>query len=118
MRARTVWHSFRYAVRGVLHTLRTERNARIHAVAACIVYFCAWYFDFSLIEYAILTLTVGAVWSAEIFNTAIEALVDLTSPERHPLARIAKDTAAGAVLVTALLAAIVGCLLFWPKITG
>lgn len=108
--------SFRYAFEGWLYVLRTQRNAWIHAAATIAVVILAFWLDVSLIEWAILILAITIVWMAEFANTALEALVDLVSPEMHPLAKSAKDAAAGAVLVSACGAAAAGLLILGPPL--
>lgn len=114
--------SFRYAFEGILHVLKTQPNARIHAAISIAVILAGMWLGLGRIEWAILVVTMAVVWVAEFVNTAIEAAVDLTTAERRPLARIAKDAAAGGVLVAAILAAIVGLLVLgpplWARLSG
>ena len=105
--------SFGYALCGIGHCIRRERNFRIHLVAAAYVLALAAYLHITGVRLALLILTIGGVLALELVNTAAEALVDLVSPQRRPLAKIAKDTAAGAVLVFAASAAGVGAVLLW-----
>lgn len=107
--------SFGHAFRGVGAALRSEVHLQFHAVASVVTIGLGWFFRLSLGEWALVALAIGAVWAAELFNTAIEALTDLISPGYHPLAGRAKDVAAGAVLLMALGALAVGLLLFGPK---
>lgn len=108
--------SFRYAFAGLAYVLRSQSNARIHlAVAVLVVAASAW-LGLSRGEWALLVVTIAIVWTTEILNTAIEAVVDLASPGAHPMAKIAKDCAAAAVLVTAVMAVAVGLLLLGPKL--
>ncbi|SES72547.1 diacylglycerol kinase family protein [Hymenobacter actinosclerus] len=106
--------SFGHAVRGVGAALRTEVHLWFHAAATAAVLGLGLYCGLQRWEWAAVALSVGAVWGAELLNTAIEAVVDLVSPEYHPLAGRAKDVAAGAVLVVALAALAVGGLVFGP----
>lgn len=106
--------SFGHAFRGIGAALRSEVHLRFHALATALVVGCGFYFRISGLEWALVALAVGTVWSAELVNTAVEALTDLVSPAYHPLAGKAKDVAAGAVLVAALAALIVGGLVFIP----
>ena len=115
-RPATLLKSFGFALRGLREAVVTDRNVRIHLAAAVAVSIAAVLLDFSALELALITLTVGLVIAAELMNTAIETAVDLASPEVHTLARRAKDIAAGAVLVAAIAAAGVGLLLFLPKL--
>ena len=105
------WRGFRYAAAGIARCFG-ERNFRVHTVAAVAVPLFARHFLDSRAEWAILWLTVAAVPAAEAINTAVERVVDLVSPEQHPLAGAAKDAAAGAVLLCALGAVAVAVCLF------
>lgn len=108
--------SFVYAFEGWWHVLRTQPNAWIHATISVVVFGLAFWLHLSRIEWAILLLTTILVWMAEFANTALEAVVDMTMPDYHPLAKIAKDVAAAAVLVGALGAVIVGLLIMGPPL--
>ena len=108
--------SFKYAFLGVWHVLRTQRNARIHLSVALVVIALGLWLGLSRTEWAIIILTIGLVLAAESFNTVAEAAVDLATADFHPLAKIAKDVAAGAVLVTAITAVIVGLLILGPPL--
>ena len=110
--------SFRFAWRGIGVLLRTQANARIHAVAIVVVVLMGFAFDLTLMEWALIALAIAGVWVAEGMNTAIEFLVDMVSPEYHALAEKAKDVAAGAVLIAAIGAAMVGILVFGPFVLG
>jgi diacylglycerol kinase (ATP) len=108
--------SFRYAFAGCRYALRTQANARIHAIASFAVIGLACWLGLSRIDWSILLLAIGLVWVAELVNTALEAVVDLVSPELHPLAKVGKDVAAAAVLMSAITAAIVGLLILGPPL--
>ena len=108
--------SFRYAFAGIGYGLRAQTNMRVHMVAALAVVLAGLLLHISTVEWAILVVTMMIVLSAELFNTAIEAAVDRVGSELHPLSKVAKDTAAGAVLVGALGAVIVGVLIFGPRL--
>jgi diacylglycerol kinase len=108
--------SFGHAFRGLKVLLQTQHNARIHAVATLLVAAAGAVFAISPAEWALVALAVAGVWTAEALNTAIEFLVDLASPDRHPLAAKAKDVAAGAVLVAAIGSLVVGVLVFGPYV--
>lgn len=108
--------SFKYAFSGMWHVLRTQRNARIHLSLALVVIVLGLWLGLSRIEWAIIVLTIGLVLAAESFNTVAEAAVDLATAEYHPLAKIAKDVAAGAVLLMAITAVIVGLLILGPPL--
>lgn len=109
-------HSFRHAFRGWFYALRTQRNAWIHSVVATVVLILGIWLRLSSTDWAILILTIAMVFAAEFMNTAIEAVVDLASPESHPLAKIAKDVGAAAVLVAALAAILIGLLILGPPL--
>lgn len=109
---KSFFKAFAYAWQGIAHTIKTQRNFRFHIAATVYVTAFSLFYEFTVGEYVLLALTFSSVISAELINTAVEAAVDLCSPEQHRLAKIAKDAAAGAVLVTAFFAVIVGVLLF------
>ena len=104
--------SFGHAFRGLAILLRTQHNARIHALATILVVAVGALLRISPAEWALIALAIVCVWVAEALNTSIEFLVDLASPERHPLAAKAKDVAAGAVLIAAIGSVIVAVLVF------
>lgn len=106
--------SFRYAGAGLRWAVQTQRNMRIHLAVGALAVILALLLRFSARDLAIVALTITIVLTLEMLNTVVEAVVDLASPEYHPLAKIAKDVAAGAVLVTALGAVAVGLLLYLP----
>jgi diacylglycerol kinase len=118
--ARSAWAafiaSFGYAFGGLWYVLRTQRNARVHAVVALLTITAGICLRISAIEFAITFVAISGVFIAEMFNTGLEACVDLASPQLHPLAKIAKDVAAGAVLVNAMLAVIIGLCIFGPHL--
>ena len=107
--------SFQYAFSGIADLFRTQANARIHLLLSVIAIGLGFYFSLSLMEWIIITFCIGLVLTAEAFNTALEYLTDLVSPSHHPLAGKTKDLAAAAVLITAIMAAIIGILVFLPK---
>lgn len=115
-RARSLWSSFRFAGRGVWHLIRTQRNARIHLAAAIGFTALAIWLGFDATRLAILWLTMALVIVTEAINTTVEAVVDLITDRYHPLARIAKDAAAGAVLIAAIGAVAVGAAIFLPAL--
>jgi diacylglycerol kinase len=108
--------SFRHAFAGWWYVLRTQRNAWIHAVASVAVLAVGLWLDLGRVEWAILVLTIALVWVAEFVNTAFEALVDLLSPNLHPLAKVGKDVAAAAVLIAALASVVIGLLILGPPL--
>lgn len=107
--------SFGYAFHGIFYCLKTQHNFWIHLVAAAVVVSLGFLFDVSKAEWLFLIFAFGMVLSLEIVNTAIEFLVDLLSPEHQKIAGLAKDLAAGAVLIGAITAAIIGLMIFVPK---
>lgn len=108
--------TFGYAFEGILIGIRKERNMRIHTAAMILVVFFGTVLGLSATEWCICLVLFGLVMALELVNTAVEAVVDLVTEERKPLAKIAKDTAAGAVLIAAIMAAVIGCIIFLPKI--
>ncbi len=118
--SRFSWHarskSFGYAISGLVHVVRHEHNARIHLGAALLVIAMGAYFRISPQEFSLLILVIMAVCFAETVNTAFEHLCDVVSPEKNPSVKFAKDIAAGAVLICAVSAALVGAVIFWPYI--
>lgn len=106
--------SFAYAFSGLRYLIRSQHNAWLHAVATCGVCVAGISMQISRYEWCLLILCMMAVWTAEAFNTAMECLTDLVSPEHHSLAGRVKDVAAGAVLIAAMAAAIVGAIVFIP----
>lgn len=110
--------AFRHAGRGLATMLRTEAHAKIHAQATLVVVAGGLWVGLSRMEWVALVLTIAAVWSLEAVNTAIEAICDRVSPEEHELIRVAKDVAAGAVLVAAIASVIVAVLIFGPHVVG
>lgn len=107
---------FRVAFRGIAILVRTQFHARIHLLATIVVIVAGISCSVSRTEWCLLVLSIGLVWASEAVNTAIEAAVDLASPEFHELAGSAKDVAAGAVLLASLAAAVVGGLIFGPRL--
>jgi diacylglycerol kinase len=110
--------SFGHAARGVRILVATQPHARIHLVAAVGVTLAAWLLGASAMEWCVLLLAIGLVWVSEGVNTALELAVDLASPEHHPTAGKSKDVAAGAVLLASCLAAVIGAVIFLPKLAG
>ena len=106
--------SFGYALSGLWYAIRTQLNMRIHLSVSVAVLALGLYVGLDWTQWAVLSLTVGAVLIAELFNTVAEAALDAATPYYHPLVKIAKDVAAGAVLLTALLSVLVGVLILGP----
>lgn len=107
--------SFRYASYGIVEAYKGEQNLRIHTVVAVLVIICGFVFQISYVEWLICFVLIGLVLMSEFFNTAIEYVVDLASPDIHPLAKLAKDTASAGVLMMAIISAIIGLIIFVPE---
>ena len=107
--------SFKFAFKGIFELIKTQTNARIHLCTAFFVIIAAWYFQINSTEWCLSIFAITAVIAAEAFNTALEFLTDLVSPDYHILAGKTKDAAAAGVLITAIGAAIVGLIIFLPK---
>ncbi|MEM8501797.1 MAG: diacylglycerol kinase family protein [Cyanobacteria bacterium P01_D01_bin.1] len=115
--APNLFSSFRYAWAGISYAFQTQRNFRIHTAVGSLAMVLCWLFKVSNLEIAIICLTIGAVLVMEILNTALESLVDLTVGQAyHDLAKIAKDCAAGAVLMAAIVALLIAMLIFAPPL--
>lgn len=108
--------AFGHAFRGWWHVLKTQHNAWIHSVVAALVIVVGLWVGLSLRDWAVIVLTMAMVFTAEFINTAIEAVVDLASPVHHPLAKVGKDVGAGAVLISAMAAVLVGLLIIGPPL--
>ena len=108
--------SFRHALRGIWVTLSTQHNAWIHAVATTAAVAAGIALGISREEWLAVVLAIMAVWTAEALNTAFESLCNVASPEFHPLVERAKDVAAGAVLISAIGAVVIGLLVFGPRL--
>jgi diacylglycerol kinase (ATP) len=108
--------SFGFAFQGIGAVIRKERNFKIHMTMAVMVVLAGIVCRISVTEWCICLILFALVMSLEMVNTSIEAVVDLVTEERKPLAKLAKDTAAGAVLISAILAAIIGLIIFIPKV--
>lgn len=106
--------SFSYAFQGLREAFFSERNLQIHLLFSIIVVICGFLFQITKVEWMILLLLIGGIFSFELMNTAIEKVVDLATSEFHPLAKKAKDIAAGAVLIYAIISVIVGIIIFSP----
>ena len=109
--------SFKYAFEGILAALKEEPNLKFHFLAGVIVIFLAFLLNISTRDWVTIILLIGFVISVELTNTAIEAVVDGFTEAHHPTAKLAKDISAGAVLVAAATAAIVGILIFLPYLS-
>lgn len=110
--------SFGYAMKGIQCCAGKEQNLNFHLIVAVAVIIAGFTFGITCTEWIAVMLCIGSVISAELFNSALERLVDLVSPEQHPIAGQVKDIAAGAVLMCAVTAAIVGLIVFVPYLLG
>lgn len=109
-------NSFKYAFEGIVQAYIGEQNLKIHSVIACLVIIFGFILKISYMEWLICLVLIGLVLMAEFFNTSIEYLVDLVSPDIHPLAKATKDTASAGVLMMAIISAIIGLTIFVPKL--
>ncbi|MBI3359979.1 MAG: diacylglycerol kinase family protein [Chloroflexi bacterium] len=114
--------SFRHAFAGWWHVLGTQSNAKIHEAISTAVFIVGLWVGLDRRDWAIIILAMAIVWMGEFINTALEAVVDLASPDIHPLAKVGKDVGAAAVLIAALAAALIGLLILgpplWAKVRG
>jgi len=106
--------SFQYAFQGLRQFFNTQHNAIIHAVATVLVIILAVIRKLPATEFLFIVVSIGLVWMAELFNTAIEKLCDMVCPQQHPQIKFIKDVSAAAVLITALVAVITACIIFIP----
>ena len=111
-----ILRSFGFAAQGLAYLFKTQPNFWVHTLAAVLVVVFSVWLGTTPAETGVLFLAIGIVMAAEAFNSALEAVVDLASPEHHRLARIAKDTAAGGVLIAAFAAAVVGLVVLGPRL--
>ena len=109
-------NSFGYALKGIGAAFWYEPNMKLHVVGAIEAVFLGWFFEIKNPEWCWIVLAIGLVWMAEIFNTSVEKLTDLVSPDYDELAGRVKDLAAGAVLMAALTSLVIGFLIFWPHV--
>ena len=110
------FYSFTYPIKGLAYAYRNEQNLVVDVGMAILVVIAGFIFNVSVTEWALLILTIGLVLSCELINTAIEATVDLVTEEYHPIAKVAKDTSAAAVFIFAIVAILVGIIIFGPKL--
>ncbi len=109
-------NSFKFAFAGIVSSFKSEKNMKIHIAVMVLVIICGFIFKLNISEWITCVISFGIVIGSELFNTAIETIVDMISPEYNEKAKLAKDLSAGAVLVFAISSAIVGLLIFIPKI--
>lgn len=108
--------AFRYAFAGWWYVLRTQRNAWIHALATVLVILVGLWLKIDRYDWAFIVVAIAFVWTAEFINTALEAIVDLTTKENHPLAKVGKDVGAAAVLIASLTAVVIGLIILGPPL--
>ena len=108
--------SFKYAWQGIVQAYRGEQNLKIHTFMAILVVVFGFFLKISYVEWLVCLVLIGLVIMAEFINTAIEYTVDLASPHINPIAKAAKDTASAGVLMMAIISAIIGLVIFLPKI--
>ena len=118
MNLRKFFRSFKYAANGIYEVVKSEQNFRFHMLAAVVVLIAAWATGLTKIEWIIIVVSIFGMFMIELVNASIERVVDLVTPELHPLAKQAKDLAAGACLVYAICTVIVGLIIFIPKWSG
>ncbi len=110
-----LYKSFGYAFEGIFAVIKKERNMQIHCCMMVLVILAGLFFQISAVEWCICFVLFGLIMSLELVNTAVESVVDLVTEERRPLAKLAKDAAAGAVLIASIMAAVAGLIIFLPK---
>ena len=110
------WRSFAYALAGMAYMLRFQTNTRIMSAATVAVLITGWWTGIDALRWAVLILALALVWIAEFINAAIEAVTNISSPTFHPLAKTAKDVAAGAVLLASLAALFIGAFILAPPL--
>ena len=113
---KTAKGTIKNALEGILYTFNTEMNFRVHLIATVLVLLACYVLEASVFEIIVCLILIGLVIAFELINTVVEVIVDMVEPRYNPLAKVAKDTAAGAVLVMAVISAVVGLIIFLPKI--
>ena len=108
--------SLKYAFTGLWYDIHTQRNAWIHALVSIAVILVGLWLQLVPHDWAVIILAIAMVWTAEFLNTALEAVVDMASPQVHPLARVGKDVGAAAVLIAAILSVFIGLLILGPPL--
>lgn len=115
-KSKSLLDSFKYAMQGIKTAIKAERNMKVHVLLMLIVIIAGIVLKISSFEWIVCVILFGLVISAELINTSLEAIVDIIMPDLHPKAKVAKDIAASSVLVIAVVSAIVGMIIFIPKI--
>lgn len=116
MKNKKLINSFKYAFKGIASALLSERNMKIHVTIMALVIIFGIIFNISVVEWFVCIICFAIVISAEIFNTALEQMVDIAMPQKDPRAKFVKDVAAGGVLVMAIASAVIGLIIFVPKV--
>lgn len=116
VKTKKIANSFKYAFEGFISSLKTERNMKIHILITLLVIISGIIFKINITEWIICIILFGIVISAEMFNTAIETIVDMITNQKNNQAKLAKDISAGAVLIVSICSAIIGLIIFIPKI--
>ncbi|NLH97776.1 MAG: phosphatase PAP2 family protein [Clostridiaceae bacterium] len=117
MKSRSLIESFNNAINGIISTIRSERNMKIHIIAAVLVLGLSLFYDLTRAEFLIVCITIALVIICELFNTAVEVLIDMLVGIYHPRAKTVKDTAAGAVLISAVLSLAVAYFIFFDRVS-
>lgn len=118
VKTKKLMNSFKYAIDGIIASFKTEKNMKLHILAMILVILLGIIVKLSKLEWIICIILFAIVIAGELFNTAIETTVDIAMPYRNEKAKLAKDVSAGAVLIIALASAIIGGIIFIPKILG
>jgi len=118
MKNKKIFDSFKNALDGIIHTIKSERNMKIHLIAATVVIIASFLLKLSKVEFFIVCLCIALVIICELFNTAIEVMTDIIVDVYHPKAKIVKDVSAGAVFISALISIIVAYFVFFDKIVN
>ena len=113
---KNLYESLRHAYEGIIYVITRERNMHIHVSIATLVIITGVLFQISYAEWLACLILIGSVLSLEMINTAIESVVDLITTNENPIAKVAKDVSAGAVLIMAIISAFIGVVIFLPKI--
>lgn len=108
--------SIKNAINGLWHVFKSQQNAHLHLIATIIVVVTGLWLRLSIVNWIFLLLVIGMVWIAEFLNTALEVIVNLASPDQHPLAKVGKDIGAAAVLIAAVIALIIGIIILGPPL--
>ncbi|TYQ15521.1 UNVERIFIED_CONTAM: diacylglycerol kinase (ATP) [Acetivibrio alkalicellulosi] len=117
MKNQNLFDSFNNAIKGIIYVIKTERNMKIHVVVSILVFLMSLFLDLTKTELIVICFTVGMVITAELFNTAIEVIVDLITTGYHPKIKIIKDVSAGAVLVVSFIAMVIGYFIFFERVS-